>query len=87
MASLPRPGVNLTGFNWLAMMFSPDTNAGGGTYQLPSFETAARWLKVAPIAAPVRTIAEIETVVTSLGREPGSGPYPCRNRFCCAPAR
>jgi hypothetical protein len=33
------------------MMFNPDTNAGGGTYQLPSFEAAARSLTVAPIAA------------------------------------
>jgi putative ABC transport system substrate-binding protein len=30
-------------------------------------------LKVAPIAAPVRSDAEIETVITSLGREPGGG--------------
>jgi putative tryptophan/tyrosine transport system substrate-binding protein len=56
-----------------AIMFNPDTSAGGGTYQLPSFEAAARSLKVEPIAAPVRSDAEIETVITSLGREPGSG--------------
>jgi putative tryptophan/tyrosine transport system substrate-binding protein len=38
-----------------------------------SFEEAARSLKVASIAAPVRSDAEIEMVITSLGREPGSG--------------
>ena len=30
-------------------------------------------LKVEPIAAPVRSDAEIEMIITSLGREPGSG--------------
>jgi putative ABC transport system substrate-binding protein len=95
VASLPRPGGNLTGFvnieagmggKWLqllteiapgvkraAIMFNPDTAPGGGSYYLPSFESAARSLKVAPIAAPVHSDAEIETVMTSLGREPGGG--------------
>jgi putative tryptophan/tyrosine transport system substrate-binding protein len=95
VASLSRPGGNLTGFNWVeagmgskwvellteiapgvkrvAIMFNPDTAAGSGTYRLPSFEAAARLLKVEPIAAPVRSDAEIETIITSLGREPGSG--------------
>jgi len=56
-----------------AAMFNPDTAAGGGSYYLPAFEAAARSLKVAPIAAPVHNDAEIETVITSLGREPGGG--------------
>jgi putative ABC transport system substrate-binding protein len=56
-----------------AIMFNPDTAPGGGSYLLPSFEAAARSLKVAPIAAPVHGDAEIETVITSLGREPGGG--------------
>jgi putative tryptophan/tyrosine transport system substrate-binding protein len=95
VASLSRPGGNLTGFNWVeagmaskwvelltemapgvkrvAIMFSPDTGAGRGIYRLPSFEAAARSLKLEPIAAPVRSDAEIETIITSLGREPGSG--------------
>ena len=40
---------------------------------MPSFETAARSLKVVPIAVPVHSDAEIETAITSLGREPGGG--------------
>src|SRR4029077_3973720 len=54
-----------------AIMFNPDTAPGGGSYYLPSFDAAARNLKVEPIAARVRSVAEIETVITSLGREPG----------------
>ena len=95
VASLSRPGGNLTGFinmegafagKWLevlteiapgikraAIMFNPDTAPGGGSYYLPSFDAAARKLKVEPIAARVRSVAEIETVITSLGREPGGG--------------
>jgi putative ABC transport system substrate-binding protein len=95
VASLPRPGGNLTGFidleaslagKWLellteiapgvkraAIMFNPDTAPGGGSYFPPAFEAAARSLKVAPVVAPVRSDAEIETVIASLGREPGGG--------------
>jgi putative ABC transport system substrate-binding protein len=40
---------------------------------LPSFETAARSLKLLPITAPVHSDAEIETNVMELGREPGGG--------------
>jgi putative tryptophan/tyrosine transport system substrate-binding protein len=95
VASLPRPGGNITGFvnmeagmggKWLellmeiapgikrvAIMFNPDTAPGGGSYHLPSFNAAARSLKVMPIAAPVHSDAEIETTITSLGHEPGGG--------------
>jgi putative tryptophan/tyrosine transport system substrate-binding protein len=93
VASLPRPGGNLTGFvhmeasiggKWLELlteiapgvkratiMFNPDTAPYARSYYLPSFEAAARSFKVAPIAAPVHSEAEIETVIISLGREPG----------------
>ena len=54
-------------------MFNPDTAPYVRSYYLPSFEAAARSLKVEPIAAPVYSDAEIETVITSLGREPGGG--------------
>ena len=40
---------------------------------MPSFETAARSLKVAPIIAPVHSDAEIEAAIVALGREPGGG--------------
>jgi putative tryptophan/tyrosine transport system substrate-binding protein len=61
------------GVKRVATMFNPDTAPGGGSYFLPSFEAAARSLKVAPIAAPVHSDAEIETVITSLSREPRGG--------------
>ncbi|MFZ0239911.1 MAG: ABC transporter substrate-binding protein [Xanthobacteraceae bacterium] len=55
------------------IMFNPDTAPYARSYYLPSFEAAARSLKVAPIVAPVHSEGEIETVITSLGREPGGG--------------
>ena len=61
------------GITRAAFMFNPDTAPGGGSYYLPSFEAAARLLKVEPVAAPVRSDAEIENVITSLGREPAGG--------------
>jgi putative ABC transport system substrate-binding protein len=93
VASLPRPGGNITGFinieaslggKWLellkeiapavrrvAIMFNPDTAPGGGSYFLSPFEMAARSIAVEPITAPVRSDAEIENVISSLGREQG----------------
>jgi putative ABC transport system substrate-binding protein len=59
------------GIKRAAIMFNPDTAPGGGSYYLPSFDAAARNLKVEPIAARVRSVTEIETVISSLGREPG----------------
>jgi putative ABC transport system substrate-binding protein len=95
VASLPRPGGNITGFAFIeasmagkylellteiapgvkraAIMFNPDTISGRGSYYLPVFEAAARSLNVTPIVAPVHSDAEIETVITSLGRERGGG--------------
>jgi putative ABC transport system substrate-binding protein len=59
------------GLKRVATMFNPDT-ANGSAF-MPSLETAARSLKVEPITAPVHSDIEIETVVTTLGREPGGG--------------
>jgi putative ABC transport system substrate-binding protein len=95
VASLTRPGGNITGFipqeaamagKWLellteiapavkraAAMFNPDTAPYVRSYYLPAFEAAARSLKVEPIAALVHSDAEIEMVITSLGREPRGG--------------
>jgi putative tryptophan/tyrosine transport system substrate-binding protein len=56
-----------------AAMFNPDTEPFVRRYFLPSFEAAAHSLKVAPITASVRNDAEIEQVMTSLGREPRGG--------------
>jgi putative tryptophan/tyrosine transport system substrate-binding protein len=95
VASLTRPGGNITGFipqeaamagKWLELLteiapavkrvaatFNPDTAPYLRSYYLPTFEAAARSLKVEPIAALVRSDAEIEMVITSLGREPRGG--------------
>src|SRR5260370_10967608 len=60
-----------TGLKRVATMFNPNTSPpiGAGT----SVETAARSLKVVPIAAPLHSDAEIETASIVLGREPGGG--------------
>jgi putative ABC transport system substrate-binding protein len=58
------------GLKRAAIMFNPDT---APVYFMPSFETAARSLKVAPINAPVHSDVEIETTIIALGREPGGG--------------
>ena len=52
-------------------MFNPDT-APVSAY-MPSLETAARSLKVAPINAPIHDDVGIETAIIALGREPGGG--------------
>jgi hypothetical protein len=51
-------------------MFNPDTTS---SVCMPSFETAARSLKVVPIIAPVHSDVEIETAIGRLRREPGDG--------------
>jgi putative ABC transport system substrate-binding protein len=58
------------GLKRAAIMFNPEINTA---VYMPSFETAARSLKVAPIMAPVHSDVEIETAITALGREPGGG--------------
>jgi len=59
------------GLKRVAIMFNPDT-APVSAY-MPSFETAAKSLKVEPIIAPVHGDVEIETAIIALGREPGGG--------------
>ena len=59
------------GLKRAAIMFNPDFPPA--SVWVPSFETAARSLKVVPTIAAVHTDAEIETAITALGREPGGG--------------
>jgi putative ABC transport system substrate-binding protein len=59
------------GLKRAAIMFNPDINIVSTL--MPSFETAARSLKVEPITAPVHSDIEIETAINALGREPGGG--------------
>ena len=53
------------------ILFNPD--AAPVSAFMPSFETAARSLKVVPIVAPVHDDVEIETAIIALGRGPGGG--------------
>jgi putative ABC transport system substrate-binding protein len=59
------------GLKRAAIMFNPDT-ALVSTF-MPSFEAAARSLKVVPIIAHIHSDVEIETAIIALGREPGGG--------------
>ena len=59
------------GLKRAAIMFNPDTAPVSA--HMPSLETAARSLKVAPIITPVHSDTEIETAIIALGREPGGG--------------
>src|SRR6516165_6960795 len=59
------------GLKRAAIMFNPDTSPASA--YMPSFETAARSLKVAPITKLVHSDAEIETAIIDLGREPRGG--------------
>jgi putative tryptophan/tyrosine transport system substrate-binding protein len=52
-----------------AIMFNPDTAPRGGDYYLGSFEAAARYLALETITEHVRTDAEIEAAISSLGRQ------------------
>jgi putative ABC transport system substrate-binding protein len=56
----------------VAAMFNPETSPGNGTYQLDSFEAAARALAIEPVVVRVHNDAEIEDATASLGRE-GAG--------------
>jgi len=49
-----------------------DPDSGPYSILMPSFETAARSLKVVPIITPVHSDVEIETAIIALGREWGS---------------
>jgi putative ABC transport system substrate-binding protein len=59
------------GLKRAAVMLNPDFPAT--SVYVPSFEAAARSLKIVPIIVPVHSDAEIETAIIALGREPGGG--------------
>ena len=61
------------GVKRVAALFNPDTDSFVRRYFLPSFEEAASSFKVAPIVARVHNEAEIEQVISLLGREPRGG--------------
>ena len=51
---------------------------------MPSFETAARALKIEQIVAPVHSDVEIDMAITAVGREPGGGLVVPANAFAVA---
>jgi putative ABC transport system substrate-binding protein len=59
------------GIKRAAIMFNPDTSPA--SLYVPSFETAARSLKVEPRVARVHDEVEIEAAIIALGREPRGG--------------
>jgi putative ABC transport system substrate-binding protein len=59
------------GLKRAAIMFNPDTAPLSAF--MPSFETAARSLKLVPSTAHVHSDVEIETAIMALGREAGGG--------------
>jgi putative tryptophan/tyrosine transport system substrate-binding protein len=61
------------GVTRVAIIFNPDTTPYIEPDYLPQFETAAQFFKVTLLSAPVRSDAEIETVITSLASYPGGG--------------
>jgi putative ABC transport system substrate-binding protein len=71
------------GLKRAAMMFNPDINPVS-LYFMPSFETAARSLKVEAITAAVHDDVEIETAIIALGREPGGGLVVTADAFVIA---
>jgi putative ABC transport system substrate-binding protein len=70
------------GLKRAAIMFHPDFP--GASVDMPSFEAAARSLKVTPIIAPVRSDAEIETAIIALGRDRGGGLVVMADAFTIA---
>ena len=63
----------------VAMIVNPDNAPNRGLYFQTPFETAARSLKLDATTVPVRSEAEIEMVIASLGRLPGGGLVPSPN--------
>jgi putative tryptophan/tyrosine transport system substrate-binding protein len=61
------------GVTRVAIIFNPDTTPYIEPDYLPQLEAGARFFKVTLLSAPVRGDAEIETVITSLARDPGGG--------------
>ena len=59
------------GLKRAAIMFNPDFPPASAF--MPSFEMAARSLKVEPIISHIHSDVEIETAIIALGRKPGGG--------------
>ena len=64
-----------------AIMFNPDTAPGGGSYYLPSFEAAARSLKVEPIRRPSIATPKSKRSSPRLGASREAASSSCRMLF------
>ena len=60
------------GLRRVAVIFNPETSAGGASY-LHSVETAAALVSVEATGAPVHHTGDIELAISPLAREPGGG--------------
>ena len=56
----------------VGLMFNPQT-APYARYYLDTFRSAAAMLKIEPVDAQVHSVADVEAVMTKLGREAGAG--------------
>jgi putative ABC transport system substrate-binding protein len=75
-ASMPGKWLELLkeiapGLKRVAMVFNPDTAPFVTSFFQPPFEAAAQSLGLATQVAPVHSEAELETVITALGRDGG----------------
>jgi putative ABC transport system substrate-binding protein len=70
------------GLKRVAIIFNPDFPAA--SVFMPSFEMAARSLKLVPITAAVHSDVGIETAISTLGREPGGGLVVMSDAFVVA---
>jgi putative ABC transport system substrate-binding protein len=73
------------GLKRAAIMFNPDMLPA--SLHVPSFETAARSLKIEPIAAPVHSDGEIEAAIVTLGPRREVALSSCRIHSCTRIAR
>jgi putative ABC transport system substrate-binding protein len=73
------------GLKRVAIMFNPDTVPVSSLTFMPSLETAARSLKIAPSIVPVHNDVEIETAIIALGR--GRSVLLCHSRCRWPPTR
>src|SRR5262245_39645176 len=57
----------------VAIMYNPDTASGSLSLFLPQVEAIAASITVEPVARPVRSPAEIESVLADIGRDEAQG--------------
>jgi putative ABC transport system substrate-binding protein len=65
----------------VAIMMNPETTTGQGAAILKAFQSAAVASSVEPLTAEVRSLNDIEAVITALGRQPDSGLFVAPDTF------